>query len=122
MQLFNVGALELIFILLIAFIVLGPKKAVKAAADVGGWVRNLASSEFWRELVTMSKEIQDLPNKMMDEVEIQKTIDEIERSTREVTQTLKETRSGFQGELVEIDDEIRSSHHIHPDPAEEQDD
>lgn len=122
MQLFNVGALELIFILLIAFIVLGPKKAVKAAADVGRWIRKLVSSDFWRELTAMSSEIQDLPKRMMDEAEIQKTIDEIERSTRDVNQTLKETRSGFQGEFSEIEKEIRSSHHIHPDPAEEKDD
>lgn len=122
MQLFNVGALELIFILLIAFIVLGPKKAVKTAADVGRWIRKLVSSDFWRELTTMSSEIQDLPKRMMDEAGIQKTIDEIERSTRDVNQTLTETRSGFQGEFSEIENEIRSSHHIRPDPANEQDD
>lgn len=121
MQLFNVGALELIFILLIAFIVLGPKKAVKAAADVGNWIRKLVSSDFWRELSAMSSEIQELPKRMMDEAEIQKTIDEIERSTKDVNQTLKETRSGFQGDVVDIENEIRSPHHIHPDPVEEQD-
>ncbi len=122
MQIFNVGALELVFILLIAFIVLGPKKAVKAAADVGRWVRKLASSEFWRELVMMSKEIQDLPNKMMDEVEIQKTIDDIERSTSEVNQSIKKTNTGFHEELRDIEEELKKPQHNQPDPVEDNDD
>jgi sec-independent protein translocase protein TatB len=88
MKFLNVGALEFALILLLAFIVLGPKQAVKVAGDVGRWVKKLISSQFWRDLVATSKQIQDLPQKMMDEAEIQKTIEDLERSTNTINTSL----------------------------------
>lgn len=80
MKLFNVGALEFLFILLLALIILGPRKAVETAGKVGRLVKQLFSSQFWQDLQATSKEIQDLPKKMMDEAEIQKTVEELDRS------------------------------------------
>jgi Sec-independent protein translocase protein TatA len=60
MQIFNVGVLEILFILILAFVVLGPRKTIKTARDVGVWVRNLAKSPIWRDIVTTSSEIRDL--------------------------------------------------------------
>jgi len=67
MQIFNVGIGELLFILVIAFIVLGPIKAVKIAGEAGGWIRNLVNSNFWQEIISTSREIQDLPKRLMEE-------------------------------------------------------
>ena len=80
MKLFNIGALEFLFILLLALIVLGPRKAVKTAGDIGHWLKEFLASPFWKDLQATSKEIQDLPKKIMDEAEIQKTIDELDFS------------------------------------------
>jgi len=80
MKFLNVGALEFVFILLLALIILGPRKAVKTAGDVGRWVKDLFQSEFWQDLQQTTREIQDLPKKMMDEAEIQRTIEELDRS------------------------------------------
>lgn len=84
MEIFNIGVPEFIFILLLAFIVLGPKKAVELAGDVGRWVKDFVKSPFWREIVNTSKDIKDIPKKLMDDAEVQRTIDEINRTTREV--------------------------------------
>ncbi len=89
MEIFNIGALEFLFILLLAFIVLGPKKAVEMAQKVGQWVRNFVKSPFWKDIVSTSKDIKDIPRKIMDDAEIQNTIDEIERSTKVVNESLK---------------------------------
>lgn len=91
MEIFNIGALEFLFILLLAFIILGPKKAVELARKVGQWVRDFVKSPFWKDIVSTSKDIKDIPRKIMDDVEIQNTIDEIERSTKEVNESLKGT-------------------------------
>ena len=80
MKFLNIGVLEFLFILLLALIILGPRKAVKTAGDIGSWVKEFLSSPFWQDLQKTSKEIQDLPKKMMDEAEIQKTIEELDRS------------------------------------------
>lgn len=121
MQFFNIGALELIFIFLLAFIVLGPNKALKAAGDVGRWVRNLMNSQFWKDIVSTSKEIQELPKKMMDDAEIQRTIEELERSTGELKATINQNRSALHEDLSVVKREFQKPRHIHPDPAEETD-
>jgi len=120
MQLFNVGALELIFILLLAFIVLGPKKAIKTAGEVGQWIKKLISSRFWQDLMSTSREIQDFPKKVMEQAEIQKTIEDLDRSKREFDAVVKESGSGMQENVTQIEKEIRAPHHIHPDPDNEE--
>lgn len=88
MKIFNVGVLEIFFILLLAMIVLGPKKAVETAGDVGHWIKKLMKSQFWKDLVMTSREIQDLPKKIMDEAEIQRTIEELDRTSDTFTEIL----------------------------------
>lgn len=89
MKFLNVGVLEFVFILLLAFIVLGPKQAVKTAGEIGRWIKKLVSSSFWRELVSTSKQIQELPRKFMDEAEIQDTLKDLERSTNAINSSLE---------------------------------
>jgi len=120
MQIFNIGALELVFILLLAFIILGPKKAVKTAGDVGRWVRDLASSQFWKDLMSTSREIQALPKRLMDDAEIQQTIKELDRATGEMSTSLNQVRDDADNELDEINREIGQDRHINPDANEEQ--
>jgi Sec-independent protein translocase protein TatA len=91
MKFLNVGALELLFILLLAFIVLGPEKAIKTAGDIARWIRDLTKSEFWRDLVTTSKEIRNIPTKLMDDLELQKTIEDLEMSDGETRGTINKS-------------------------------
>jgi len=109
MKFLNVGILELLFILLLALIVLGPRKAIQAAGDVGRWIKQIVSSDFWREIVTTSREIKELPKKLMDEVELQKTIEELDRSTAEVNAALKENLIGGDYRRAEGDEKIQIS-------------
>ena len=114
MKFLNVGALEFVLILLLALIVLGPRKAVKTAGDVGRWIKNLFQSEFWQELQKTSREIQDLPKKMMDEAEIQKTIKELDRSEA----ALK--RGIGRDDPSDGTNKWEDPHHIHPEPSNDQ--
>jgi Sec-independent protein translocase protein TatA len=92
MEIFNVGVLEFLFILLLAFIILGPKKAVELAGEVGRWVKDFVKSPIWREIVNTSKDIQDIPRKLMDEAEVQQTMEDLERTTREVNEQIRQTK------------------------------
>ena len=91
MKLFNVGALELLFILLLAFIVLGPEKAIKTAGDVARWIKDLTKSEFWRDLVSTSKEIQNLPKTLLEDEELHRAFDDINHSTGEIKSSFNQT-------------------------------
>lgn len=122
MQFLNVGVLELLFILLLAFIVLGPKKAIKTAGDVGRWVRDATKSQFWKDINAASREIQDLPRKVMDEVELQKVMDDLDRSTREMNALIKESNSAIKSEIEANDPTENQSHQISPFSPENESD
>jgi Sec-independent protein translocase protein TatA len=71
MDLLGIGPLELLFILLIAFLILGPKNIEKTGKSVGRMLRSINQSEAWDAVKTVTKEVQDLPTKLMREAAIE---------------------------------------------------
>ena len=56
MEFLGVGASELIFIILIAIIVLGPKDMQKAAMTIAKWIRSILMSDVWMATQQVSRE------------------------------------------------------------------
>lgn len=81
---------------------------------MGRWVRNATKSQFWKELIATSREIQDLPRKVMDEVEIQKVLDDLDRSTREVNALSDDFDSMDNAEIEAEARQDDQSHQISP--------
>lgn len=67
MEFLNIGWGEIIFILVIAFILLGPDRIKDFARDLGRWIRKLSQNEHFREAVHTSDEIRNFPRKVFDE-------------------------------------------------------
>ena len=67
MEILGIGPLEFVFILLIALIVLGPKDMVKAGRTIGRTLRMIVSSDTWRIVQQASREMRNLPNRLMRE-------------------------------------------------------
>jgi Sec-independent protein translocase protein TatA len=85
MELFGVGLPELFFIVIIALIVLGPKDMAATGKKMGTWLRKLVMSPGWRTFQDTSREIRNLPNRLMREA----GVDEIEAGSREIKQQLR---------------------------------
>ncbi len=88
MEILGIGPLELLFILLIALIVLGPTDMVKAGRAIGRFMRRIITSPGWRTFQQASREMRYLPNKLMREAgldEIERDLDEIDKKTRQST-------------------------------------
>jgi len=96
MKIFNLGALEILFIIFLALIVLGPKKSIKAAGDVAHWIREFIESPFLKDLLSASNEIRDLPKKVLDDADFQKTIDDIDSKAIKVNTSLRDIRKSIQ--------------------------
>jgi Sec-independent protein translocase protein TatA len=77
MEIFGIGPLEFIFILLIALIVLGPNDMVKASRTLGRVLRKIVTSSEWRTVQRASKEFRYLPNKLIREAGIEDLKDEL---------------------------------------------
>jgi sec-independent protein translocase protein TatB len=71
MEILGIGATELVFIILIAIIVLGPKDMQKAGKTIGRWLNQIRSSEGWRIVRDTSRELSNLPNKWMREANLE---------------------------------------------------
>jgi sec-independent protein translocase protein TatB len=71
MDFFGVGASELVFIILIAIIILGPKDMQKAGRTIGRWLNQLVRSDSWKVFQRTSNEIRNLPRNLMREANME---------------------------------------------------
>jgi Sec-independent protein translocase protein TatA len=65
MEILGIGMPELIFIVIIALIVLGPKDMQKAGKTIGKFLRDIVSSDGWKVFQQTSRELRTLPNRLM---------------------------------------------------------
>lgn len=82
MEILGIGPSELLFIIIIALIVLGPKDMQKAGKTVGRWLNGLVRSDGWKAFQQTSKEIRNLPTKLMRDANME--LAETEREIRKV--------------------------------------
>ena len=80
MEIFGIGASELVFVLIIALIVLGPKDMQKAGRTIGRWLNQLVRSDSWKVFQKTSSELRNLPRNLMRDANME--VAEIERDLR----------------------------------------
>jgi sec-independent protein translocase protein TatB len=88
MQIFNIGPLEFILILVLALLVLGPKNMVKTAYEVGRWINKVVRSPMWATLISTSREIRQLPTKIVQDTGLEDSLKQIKDETEAVTKEL----------------------------------
>jgi Sec-independent protein translocase protein TatA len=84
MDFLGVGPIELIFVLLIIFLVLGPDDLAATGKKIGRFLSTVRKSDFWRGVNEVSKEIRSLPTTLMREAELEDAKKEIERDFNRV--------------------------------------
>lgn len=83
MEILGVGPSELIFIIIIALIVLGPKEMQKAGKTLGRWLNQVVKSDGWRAIQQTTREIRNMPTQWMREanMELSQTEKELRKAT-----------------------------------------
>jgi sec-independent protein translocase protein TatB len=71
MEIFGIGASELVFILIIAIIVLGPKDMQKTGRMIGRFLNQLVHSDSWKVFQRTSTELRNLPRNLMREANME---------------------------------------------------
>ena len=99
MEILGIGAPELIFILLIALIVLGPRDMQRAGRTIGRWLNQLIRSDSWRVFQRTSAELRNLPRNLMRDANM------------EMAEMEKELRNTIdpRGDLTSLSESNRSS-------------
>jgi len=67
MEILGIGPQELIFVIIIALIVLGPKDMQKAGKTIGQYLNRLVKSDGWKAFQQTSRELRNLPTNLMRE-------------------------------------------------------
>ena len=101
MNLFGLGIPEIILILVIAVIVLGPEGMVKTARSLGRGIRKLIRSPFWSTMVETQREIREMPTRIVREAGLEEDMKEIKRARQDLQSTnLKSELGKFSSQSI----------------------
>ena len=81
MNIFGIGTLEIIFVLIIGILVLGPEGMIEAGRKLGKFLRSIIKSNWWQNVRKGISEIQYLPQRLMREAELEE-LNELRDLTR----------------------------------------
>ncbi|HEY4693195.1 MAG TPA: hypothetical protein VIH16_07130 [Bellilinea sp.] len=84
MEIFGVGILEVVLILVIAVIVLGPEGMIKAAHSIGVFMRKVIKSPIWSQLMDTQRELRDMPTRLVREAGLEEDIKELKRTQQQL--------------------------------------
>lgn len=93
MEIFGVGILEIMLILVIAVIVLGPDGMVKTAQSMGRWMRKIIKSPIWAQLMDTQRELRDMPTRLVREAGLEEDIAEFKRTSQDLKKASNELRN-----------------------------
>lgn len=99
MTILNIGPVEFILVLVLMFILLGPEGMIKTARQIGVWIRKTVQSPMWAEIMGYSREIRELPTKIVRETGLDEDLKEINKIANEV-------RTETQGSINQVNSEI----------------
>lgn len=105
MEILGVGMSELVFIVIIALIVLGPKDMQKAGKTIGKWMRSIVTSDGWKIFQQTSRELRTLPTKLMRD------------ANEELNQNRRPARERYQGRLNSYRQQTSNPKHAATLPA-----
>jgi len=88
----GIGPTELIAILVIVFLVMGPQDLAKMGGTLGRTLRNLRQSGTWRAVQDASRQLRELPETLAREA----GIDDLKETQRELNAEIKEQKEALQ--------------------------
>ncbi|MDI6769922.1 MAG: twin-arginine translocase TatA/TatE family subunit [Anaerolineales bacterium] len=93
MEFLGVGPLELLFIVFIALILLGPKDMEKTAKTIGKGLNQLVRSDTWKTVTEASRKLRTLPNELMRAANLE---DLKGTASQELSNTIMEIQKPFE--------------------------
>lgn len=88
MDFLGIGVPEVLMILVLALIIIGPKEMVKVSRTIGEFLRKVMTSDAWRAVQRASQEMRTLPNRLARESglqDIQKELADPARAAKPVS-------------------------------------
>ena len=90
MDLFGIGPLEFVFVLLIIFLVIGPKDMADTGKKIGRTLGAVKKSDFWRSVTNITREMRDLPATLMHEAGLEDVQQELQQDAQDLRSISRE--------------------------------
>jgi sec-independent protein translocase protein TatB len=81
MEFLGVGPPELLVIIVIALLVLGPRDLAKTARSAGKFLNRMYRSDAWKTVTQASRDLRDLPNRLAREAALEELDEAIKNGT-----------------------------------------
>jgi Sec-independent protein translocase protein TatA len=117
MDIFGIGPLEIIFILLIAMVVVGPRNMGKTGRMIGSFLNRLYRSENWKLINEASRNLRNLPNRLAREAALDE-LDAVHKDIAETSKTISDTGRNFAQEVQDLDVGLRAWQAPSPDAVD----
>jgi len=96
MDFLGVGPLELILVIILALVIVGPRDLAKFGREAGRFLNRLYRSPTWRTMNDASRELRNLPNRLAREAELDTLKHDLEQAGQTLKDDLKSTGDGMQ--------------------------
>lgn len=103
------GLPEIIIILLLSFVLIGPERTQEVALNTGRLLRKVIRSEWWKEVNEITRAMKDLPTTLVRMAEIEETQKELRDTMREINDITREEFNGARKGLDEAAREINQT-------------
>jgi sec-independent protein translocase protein TatB len=78
MNIFGIGTWEILIILVIILLILGPEDLQKTGRTIGRWINKVTRSEGWSAITAISREVRGLPSRLAREAQLDDLKDQID--------------------------------------------
>lgn len=98
MEILGVGPMELLFIVIILLVVVGPRNLSSSARDIGRFLNRMYRSDTWRMMTEASRTLRNLPNQLARDAaleELDATQKELLKAGREIRGQTSEIQEGM---------------------------
>lgn len=88
MEILGVGLPELLFVVILALVLLGPKDMAETGRLLGRWLNRLVKSDGYKVFTQTSKELTNLPTRLMREANLDEAKANLQNYQQDVQQKL----------------------------------
>jgi Sec-independent protein translocase protein TatA len=117
MDIFGIGPLEIIFILLIAMVVVGPRNMGKTGRMIGSFLNRLYRSENWKLFNEASRNLRNLPSRLAREAALDE-LDAVQKDIAETSKAISDTGLELTQDVRNLDVGLRAWQNPSPDAVD----
>jgi len=93
MEILGFGLPEIVLILLLALVILGPRDMTDSARRLARWVYRLFHSPQWREFIGIAQETRELPRQLLRDTGIEEELEMLKQTGQEVRGTVQQVNN-----------------------------